>query len=410
MESFFSINLITFLILKIVLEISRHFMKKSLHRIFFNQSDSLNILRGIACLGVVWYHVMYPGVIVYQINGMDLKYLFFTNGSMCVWIFFILSGYLIGKSFFNKKYALTFRGMVSYGAARILKIIPAYYLAIILLITFLKLNFDKNTILQYMVFLAPYRNTDFGIGHLWYVSVQMYFYALAPVLFLCIRKTNKLKRSLSLIILIPVFGFIVRSIYQQYFNYYEVSGLFQNIFRVFITNMDLFLFGFALNLLTTINSHINPNSSRGKSVFFRLSSYALFLGLIIVSNWTGYHADMDYATYKYQQNVLLPLYTTIIVGYFITVKDFFLFRTIPESGSKGKLNPWFPLEILSFFSYEIYLLHPLVIWKLDWNCKNICFPGEFFVKLCSVLAISIIISLILKTLLNQISFRKTPSR
>ncbi|MGB3655227.1 MAG: acyltransferase family protein, partial [Rivularia sp. (in: cyanobacteria)] len=65
-----------------------------------NRLDALLALRGFACLMVVTIHCAPPRKsIIY--DGFDLSWLMFSHGAIAVWIFFVLSGYLMGKVFYT---------------------------------------------------------------------------------------------------------------------------------------------------------------------------------------------------------------------------------------------------------------------------------------------------------------------
>lgn len=74
-----------------------------------NKFDIFNILRGIAIFCVFCVHFMCGSKTIRP----DILYPGFTSipawGAM--WIFFMISGYLLGKRFFKEKYTLSFEGI-----------------------------------------------------------------------------------------------------------------------------------------------------------------------------------------------------------------------------------------------------------------------------------------------------------
>jgi peptidoglycan/LPS O-acetylase OafA/YrhL len=77
-----------------------------------NRLDPLLVLRGLACLMVTIIHCNPPRNSI-LFHGLDLSWLCFSNGLVAVWIFFCLSGYLMGKAFYTGRYRLTRQGAQS---------------------------------------------------------------------------------------------------------------------------------------------------------------------------------------------------------------------------------------------------------------------------------------------------------
>jgi peptidoglycan/LPS O-acetylase OafA/YrhL len=76
-----------------------------------NHLDALLALRGFACLMVVIIHCNPPrNSIIYK--GYDLSWLSFSHGMVAVWVFFCLSGYLMGKSFYAECYSADVNGVI----------------------------------------------------------------------------------------------------------------------------------------------------------------------------------------------------------------------------------------------------------------------------------------------------------
>jgi peptidoglycan/LPS O-acetylase OafA/YrhL len=86
-----------------------------------NYAEPLLILRGIACLMVVVSHCNPPRhSIIYQ--NYDFSWLIFAPGYVSVWIFFCLSGYLIGKAFYLERYQINPSGVLNFWRNRCVRI------------------------------------------------------------------------------------------------------------------------------------------------------------------------------------------------------------------------------------------------------------------------------------------------
>lgn len=65
--------------------------------------NPLLYIRGLACLMIIWRHVVPPTHWV-SIFGVDLSFISNFSGSFGVFIFYVLSGYSIGYGFFSGRY------------------------------------------------------------------------------------------------------------------------------------------------------------------------------------------------------------------------------------------------------------------------------------------------------------------
>ena len=115
-----------------------------------NPIDALLALRGIACLAVVIHHCSPPrNSVVY--HGNDLSWLICVPGGISVWVFFVLSGYLMGKAFYSQRYKPNFSGVKNFWWNRIIRILPLYYFSVIVLSIFVYTDILKTQNLGYLV-------------------------------------------------------------------------------------------------------------------------------------------------------------------------------------------------------------------------------------------------------------------
>lgn len=82
-------------------------------------SEEIDIIRGTSAIGVIIGHTLYENFHV-------------LNGAFWVWIFFSVSGFLQGNSFFDGKYPLNKHGIKTYWKNRILRIVPLFWLILVL--------------------------------------------------------------------------------------------------------------------------------------------------------------------------------------------------------------------------------------------------------------------------------------
>ncbi|WP_160135904.1 acyltransferase family protein [Chryseobacterium sp. c4a] len=158
------------------------------------------------------------------------KLLFLTHSpvEVAVFSFFIVSGFLIARSYERSS------SLKSYAKKRFNRIVPAYLLVVFLCATLLSLvstlpfseYFSNTQVYKYifwnslfMNFKAPWLPGVFGNqavnGALWTLKIEMCFYIAVPLMFLLFGKNNKY-RTISLIVL--YFLSLV------YLNYFEMTG------------------------------------------------------------------------------------------------------------------------------------------------------------------------------------------
>lgn len=154
----------------------------------------LDALRGIAIVGVVLTHVVnslallgndLPG------TGLDLTQ-FFNTGGLGVQLFFLLSGFLLTTTE-GRRYAEGRGSVPAYALRRVLRLAPAYYLALACALVW---NLGRGTyhpainpgldLLIYLSFLhgltlGTHSNLDPAY---WSLTCEVVFYALLPLLLL----------------------------------------------------------------------------------------------------------------------------------------------------------------------------------------------------------------------------------
>jgi len=146
-----------------------------------SRNVNLDILRGVAILLVVLYHMNVPG--------------FSTGGWIGVDLFFVLSGFLISGLLF-KEWKST--GVIKIGrfyVRRGLKIYPAFYtlLAITLAVNHFVPGIPTDpvtsrSILSESLFIQNYDSRIWGQS--WSLAVEEHFYLILPLLFLVLRKRD----------------------------------------------------------------------------------------------------------------------------------------------------------------------------------------------------------------------------
>lgn len=229
-----------------------------------NQQTSfhIDIIRGMAALGVIYGHAIYG-------MGLPLE----LNGDFCVWVFLVISGYLVGKSLSPDRYGLSAKGWLCFIRNRGLRIIPLYTIVLFIglivgTISNSKVNITYETLSQFF-FMSPLNNITLSVP-LWTVAAEIHFYVFSVLLaVLILRKSN---------IYIALCFFVISLIVATKFISYSGDNLIQP--RTFIGNLHFFVFGLILSTGIYDMSIRATYATYGANI-----AKAFLVGLMIIAAW-----------------------------------------------------------------------------------------------------------------------------
>ena len=166
--------------------------------------ELFNSLRAIAAVSVLVYHASFysPGLKGSFANYFNQRTTGFpTEG---VVMFFAISGFLLYRPFAQARFdGVPGPSLWPYAARRLLRIVPAYWLALIAVAIVLGLDgvFTLHGVGTYFGFLQVYdvRTLDGGMGQAWTLDVELTFYAGLVVLALGLRRFA-LRRTNSFVV------------------------------------------------------------------------------------------------------------------------------------------------------------------------------------------------------------------
>lgn len=138
------------------------------------------ILRGLFATAVVWWHTVgayHTDTIPHWLN---------VPGRVSVWIFFGLSGYVIGHGFFSGRYRTDLAGLRVYLSRRAARILPLFWLvtALAVALTLVRggpLDVSAGNLMA-AVFALQWSNTRYFVGVFWTLGLELQFYLVAPAL------------------------------------------------------------------------------------------------------------------------------------------------------------------------------------------------------------------------------------
>jgi peptidoglycan/LPS O-acetylase OafA/YrhL len=175
----------------------------------------IDFLRFMAALSVMMFHYTFRGYAADDMSPLEFPYLavVFKYGSMGVDIFFIISGFVILLSAYN-------RDAISFGISRVARIYPAYWFSVLLTSCVIFFFGGEHYHVTLHQFLANFTMIHgyFDIKHVdgvyWSLLVELKFYFLIFILIV----TRQIKRIEIFLFLWLITGYI------NYF--YPLSGAF----------------------------------------------------------------------------------------------------------------------------------------------------------------------------------------
>jgi len=333
---------------------------------------SLDGLRGIAIIMVVFFHLNLTSVFFYHIVF---------NGELGVLIFFVLSGFLITTLCIKEKVITNNISLKNFYIRRTLRIFPVAYLFILVLIVLnivYKLHINYINILGAALYLMNFSsyfrkyNFAFQTAHYWSLSVEEQFYLIVPF----ILKKNF---TVYLIIILCVVFVLPLLITLQYFYIFLNNWVF-TAFTHYLVKFQAIAVGCLFSVLTFKYPFNNIN------IKTKVVANILAIGIILY---------IQYDNFFSLKSVFSSLLISLLVGYIIITniipgKDF-IFKI---------LNAGF-LKTIGTLSYSIYIWQqlftfydkrlPVVMVTFPFNivsliivsCLSYYFYESFFLRLKS---------------------------
>jgi peptidoglycan/LPS O-acetylase OafA/YrhL len=372
----------------------------------FNSLDPLLALRGFACLAVVVLHCNPPrNSLIYK--GYDLTWIIFPSGGVAVWIFFCLSGYLMGKAFYTERYSIDVSGVLNFWRNRILRIFPLYYFSSLILALFVYPEIFKIENWGYLVRILTFtynHSLPVGVnGVLWSLATEVQFYVCVPFIYTYLKAHLFNRRQIVLALgYIIFFVFILRlfswiSFYPQFRT--NGSYIVKYWYAPLIMNLDIFLCGFLVNPWLKYKKHTPDEQeiiTSNQSIFTRLSTktiaVVLFLALYLFTGHYQYHLKILTSTSFF---ILQPL-TALITCFFIISFELNAYKEVLVNENLSFVsilkNPIRILEIFGNLSYGVYIWHESIIEKLAPIFTSDIPIEAFYARLTATLVLSTLLA------------------
>jgi peptidoglycan/LPS O-acetylase OafA/YrhL len=324
----------------------------------------LDALRALAALGVLVSHASYTsGATAVAVYGSLAA-----QGVAGVTVFFVLSGFLLYRPFLAADLdGLRPIALRDYARRRLLRIIPAYWLALTAIALWLNLDevFSKDWWRYYglLQIYAP-RTSIHGLAAAWTLCVEMSFYALLPLYALGLRRLAR-GRSRAWRLradLVVLAALAALSIGLRAWSLFDIGGVIP------ITLAGTFAW-FALGMGLAVAS------VRGAVTVRPALSWAV-AGIALLAMAEGLKG-LSYSPRQWLfQHVVSAIFAVALVAPAV----------LGEGGRIRALLTWRPLMLVGLVSYGIYL------WQGAWVVK---LPDHGFAPLA---ALTVLASLATATL------------
>jgi peptidoglycan/LPS O-acetylase OafA/YrhL len=385
--------------------------------------DVLLVLRALACLMVVVIHCNPPrNAILFR--GIDVSWLLFSHGLVAVWIFFCLSGYLMGKAFSSGRYSLTRRGVLNFWRNRALRILPLYGVTVLLLSILVYpeiLKLENWGILlrictfTYQPYLSP-QPLNFN-GVVWSLSTEVQFYLVVPFLYAILKRHVLETRGIYFTIVATILAVFSLKLLIWLALSQKLTTSMQYVFNYWYTplatNLDIFLIGFLMNPLIQARSESAIQNRIGKefgvtlpkSLKSRMNQIIAVALLILLYLFTAHHfyhqelwsMDLPRTSQGFRTTttifILQPV-TALVTAYFIVA-----FESNAPAVSVQKLsfaallqNPYRILEIFGNLSYGVYLWHLPILQNITPIFTAPVAIDAFFLRLMVTLFLSLVLA------------------
>lgn len=327
--------------------------------------DPLLILRAFACLLVVVGHGMMithrPADLNDLLREGQPAWLLTASPWAGVWVFFVLSGYLMGKGFVSGRYQPDRQGIGSFFRNRLLRIAPMYWASVLIVAALVHpeaLEPENWLALAHILLFDPEgQSTVDVIGALWSVGTEVQFYLLVPLAFFVVRRFmgSWLSIALSLVV-VTAWGLVFRT---GMLSAYGFAIWPREVYKTLAGNIDLFLFGFLLNFAI---SKARIRITHGISIGFLLMA----VGYVAIAYPSAQGMLLDLTDWR---DFLLGVCPTLVAIVTCLVIACFELGTV---GTPNALT-WLikKAEVFGLMTYAIYVWHEPILLAASTRAKPI---------------------------------------
>lgn len=348
------------------------------------QIDSLDGLRGIAVLFVIFSHMSNMGI------NLSPTLNFSGSGKYGVFLFFVLSSFLLTLPIVNRKSTHFWDKDIwlRYFNRRLFRIFPLFSLVLFLNFCFsLATNVTLITTFSFTNFVRHITLIE-GKSIFWTIPVEFKYYFVLPIVGFVFVSILKRKT-------IPVVIFIVVLIYLIMFHFWPPKDSIMNTVSLG-TYLPIFLLGsLSAFLHSKIINYGGIKSNYLRFVFESLSLTIFFVIIILVPHFYSIATDKIIDLKIFHRDFLL----------FGLLWSFFLLFYLNGSQFISRILSTRFLRFIGIVSFSAYLLH-LPIIKIINEIIFITQPLKVFLIIVVTLSISALSHLIIEKPFMKFSLRK----
>ena len=270
------------------------------------RNNSLDGVRALATLLIITYHLFYASGQTYNnANGLGQ---FSSRLNVAVSIFFVLSGYLLFKPFVQALFLDTPLPQThSFYLKRFVRILPAYWVALLILLKIDAVDFPNISGFVRSFFLVhtfTLGNVFTGIQQTWTLSVEVFFYLCLPGIAILIRanirnKTSKVKMRNIFVFLIVLY--ILSYSFRIFFHQVNIRQ-FETYGLLLPAHLDAFALGMCIATVIAaleVFPHLKTYRAqliRMNPIFFLISGATWFwstqIGMGVFPNTPPFQIDL----------------------------------------------------------------------------------------------------------------------
>ncbi|HSA07037.1 MAG TPA: acyltransferase [Candidatus Gastranaerophilales bacterium] len=349
-----------------------------------SRNTGLDVVRSIAILLVLVCHItMWLSTLYTQLYGeFKIPFKFFSSfGWLGVEIFFVLSGFLIGKIFIED-FITGFNGsnkrtLLKFYSRRWFRTLPMYYLMLIINIILLITAFpthDTQIFLQkasnYFLFLQNfYGRAELGgldlMAVSWSLVLEEWFYLLFPIFIIILRKTSKnfTHQTFLKFLIVFILSISISRIWHVFFQDIRFGSVTSAVFL----RLDTFAIGILFAYLQVFLPDLY-------NVFIKKRYFILSVFFIILTYFLAIYF-----------NAGLIARTVLFTALPFAIAVFMVFLERKMNG-ENKI-----VEFTSKISYSLYLIHVPLLSNFLAPCAYILYVNTIKIPLFVTFAIFFIL-------------------
>lgn len=305
------------------------------------RNQFIDILRGMAVIGVVAHHLWFPqfasNIVQFEFLGTTVYPLIINNGWLGVNLFFVLSGFVL----FRVEFAQSFEKVVEYLKLRAFRLLPLYFIFIVLVSVIHKGELPS---LQYLFLHLTGLNSFFAERWMpipmlvfWSIGIEIVFSLSLPLLIIAATKIGFWR----LVWLVLAACFLYR-IYAD-FAWYEANPAFPNAFinplkDNYFGRLDDFILGMAAAQFLREKRSINVKWALAGS--FALLVFSLY-------GWNYVWANPRTVTLTILVSLFHTAFAVAMFGLIISLKNMNAWR----------LKVFWPIALSGQICYSVYIIH-----------------------------------------------------